>query len=41
VIGYPTYPSGDKTKTALLIDQFVQILKKTINIKLPNRKRAK
>ncbi len=34
VIGYPTYPSGDKPKTALLIDQFVQILKKTIDIKL-------
>lgn len=30
VIGYPTYPSGDKTSTGRLIDQFVSILKKAV-----------
>lgn len=32
IIGYPTYPSGDKTPTAKMIDQFVDILKTKINL---------
>lgn len=34
VVGYPTFPSGDPTKTAQLIDKFVRILKKSIKISI-------
>ena len=30
IVGYPTYPSGDKSLTTLMIEEFVDILKKQV-----------
>ncbi|WKX02314.1 Holliday junction resolvase RuvX [Candidatus Mycoplasma mahonii] len=34
VIGYPTYPSGDKSETTLMVEEVESLIKNTINIKV-------
>ncbi len=34
VVGYPTYPSGDKSETTYMIEEFLEILKSSTTIKV-------
>lgn len=34
VVGYPTYPSGDKSATTLFIEDFIELLEKEVSQKI-------